>query len=104
MNVVNWGNKDLISFNIIAGYGILIDLGYYDTDVISRITGDLTYTTLIRNNWTHGATLFDGRGIGATRLIIPTSAPSSPKAGICILTRIHQHFTSTTVRPGSLSH
>jgi len=81
MNVVNGDNKDLISFNIIAGYGILIDLGYHDTDVISRITGDLTYTTLIRNNWTHGATLFDGRGVGATRLIIPTSAPSSPKAG-----------------------
>jgi len=81
MNIIDYDNKDLISFNIIEGYGILIDLGYYDTDVISRITGDLTYTTLIRNNWTHGVTLFDGRGIGATRLIIPTSAPSSPKAG-----------------------
>jgi len=79
LNVVNWDNKDSINFNIITGYGIVIDLGYYDTDV--SISGDLTYTTLIKHNWTHKVTLFDGRGIGSTRLVIPTSAPSSPKEG-----------------------
>jgi len=79
MNVVNWDNKDSISFNIITGYGIVIDLGYYDTSV--SITGDLTYTTLIKQNMTHEVTLFGGRGIGSTRLVIPTSAPSSPKEG-----------------------